>query len=381
NKKQPNGIASTSFASVIFTHADNSDINELNDIKDRSIMGVHPEAFGGWQMAYRELLLHNLDPHENSSQIKFSNNNSHQTVVKAVLNKEVDIGVIRSGVIEQLIDDGSLKPEALKIINQHTDNLSSIHSTQHYPEWPFSVLRHVDGKISNKVFHALLDIKPESTAAITGSYVKWAAPLEYNDVNQLISDIKYRHVTFNNLWHEQKNIILISGSFLLAIIFYSLYLISINRKLARSETELSEHRDHLEELVEQRTSDLMYEANRHKETANELNIAKQEADHANRAKSEFLSQMSHEIRTPLNAMLGFGQLLKMDAAEDSDTLENTEEILTAGSYLLSLINQILDLSKIESGSDELEIETLNWEEVLDESLKLISPIAREKNIT
>jgi len=381
NKKQPSGIPSTSFSSVIFTRSDATDITQFNDFKGKSMMGVHPEAFGGWQMALRELLLKNIDPDDENIEIKFSHNNSHQAVITSVLNKEADIGTIRSGIIEQLINEGKLKGSEIKIINQHHDNYPSIHSTSHYPEWPFSALPHVDDNISNKVFHALLKIKPDSIAATNGGYVNWAAPLDYTEVNQLISDIKYRHVTFSNLWQDQKNTILLLLFFVFAIILYTLYLFSINRKLASSERELHHHRNHLEELVEERTSELHQEANHHKQTASELAESKRTADEANKAKSDFLSQMSHELRTPLNAILGFGQLIKMDTSNNTDTLENSGEILTAGKYLLSLINEILDLSKIESGSLEISIQDTDCVEILNECISLIKPIADEQGIT
>ena len=381
NKKQPSGIPSTSFSSVIFTRSDATDITQFNDFKGKSMMGVHPEAFGGWQMALRELLLKNIDPDDENIEIKFSHNNSHQAVITSVLNKEADIGTIRSGIIEQLINEGKLKGSEIKIINQHHDNYPSIHSTSHYPEWPFSALPHVDDNISNKVFHALLKIKPDSIAARNGGYVNWAAPLDYTEVNQLISDIKYRHVTFSNLWQDQKNTILLLLFFVFAIILYTLYLFSINRKLASSERELHHHRNHLEELVEERTSELHQEANHHKQTASELAESKRTADEANKAKSDFLSQMSHELRTPLNAILGFGQLIKMDTSNNTDTLENSGEILTAGKYLLSLINEILDLSKIESGSLEISIQDTDCVEILNECISLIKPIADEQGIT
>ena len=72
-----------------------------------------------------------------------SNNNTHEAVVFSVLKGEVDIGTIRTGVIEQLIQNKKLKRDDIKILNAHYDSLKTIHSTPHYPEWPFSVMPHV----------------------------------------------------------------------------------------------------------------------------------------------------------------------------------------------------------------------------------------------
>src|SRR5256886_9905853 len=86
-----------------------------------------------------------------------------------------------------------------------------------------------------------------------------------------------------------------------------------------------------------------------------LRDAKKEADRANHAKSEFLSRMSHELRTPLNAILGFGQLLERQ--NPSDTQRNRiAHILTAGRHLLDLINEVLDISRIEAGRMQLSLE-------------------------
>ncbi|MBR9868103.1 MAG: hypothetical protein GYB20_12655 [Oceanospirillales bacterium] len=112
-----------------------------------------------------------------------------------------------------------------------------------------------------------------------------------------------------------------------------------------------------------------------------LAIAIDRADHSNQAKSEFLSSMSHELRTPMNAILGFGQLLEID----KDRLEPeqqmyVDEILTAGGHLLSLINDVLDLSKIESGNLSVSIEKVIVDDVLKESLSLVRAIAQDRNI-
>lgn len=111
----------------------------------------------------------------------------------------------------------------------------------------------------------------------------------------------------------------------------------------------------------------------------ELIASKDKAEESNRAKSKFLSSMSHELRTPMNAVLGFAQLLKMDAKDDI-TKGNIEEILDAGAHLLELINQVLDLSKIESGMVSLSIDSHNLNDLLNDSLSTIKPLADNKKI-
>jgi PAS domain S-box-containing protein len=110
-----------------------------------------------------------------------------------------------------------------------------------------------------------------------------------------------------------------------------------------------------------------------------LGQARQEADRANRAKSEFLSRMSHELRTPLNAILGFGQLLRLDDLTDQQR-ESVDQILRGGRHLLGLINEVLDISRIETGSLALSREAVNVHELLTETIDLIRPLAAEREL-
>lgn len=98
------------------------------------------------------------------------------------------------------------------------------------------------------------------------------------------------------------------------------------------------------------------------------------AQNASQAKTEFLSRMSHELRTPLNAILGFGQLLEMES-KSADDQESVEQILKAGHHLLDLINEILDLARIEQGRLALSIEPVDAGEVVEESVQLMRPAA------
>ncbi|CRM58577.1 ATP-binding protein [Pseudomonas sp. 58 R 12] len=109
-----------------------------------------------------------------------------------------------------------------------------------------------------------------------------------------------------------------------------------------------------------------------------LGTAREEAERASRAKSEFLSRMSHELRTPLNAILGFAQLLDMDAP--SGQKAQIGHILRAGQHLLTLINEVLDIAKIEAGRLPLNIESIPLAITLHEALTLVSPMAADAGI-
>ncbi len=114
----------------------------------------------------------------------------------------------------------------------------------------------------------------------------------------------------------------------------------------------------------------------------ELTTAKAVAEQANLAKSEFLSNMSHELRSPLNAILGFAQLMASDAAPQSDTQkESTGQILQAGWYLLDLINEILDLTLIESGKLLVSLEPMLLDDVLLDCQTMIEPQAKKYHVT
>ncbi|HEU4630773.1 MAG TPA: PAS domain S-box protein [Gemmatimonadaceae bacterium] len=115
------------------------------------------------------------------------------------------------------------------------------------------------------------------------------------------------------------------------------------------------------------------------EAEDALARAKEEAERANRAKSEFLSRMSHELRTPMNSILGFGQLLAR-ADLPPQHAKSTQHIVKAGRHLLRLINEVLEIARIEAGRENLSLEPVALAPVLREALGLVRPVAQQHGV-
>ena len=112
-----------------------------------------------------------------------------------------------------------------------------------------------------------------------------------------------------------------------------------------------------------------------------LKLAKEGAERANHAKSDFLSSMSHELRTPLNAILGFAQILDFDDTLNAEQKKCLTEISNGGHHLLKLINEVLDLAKIEAGQVTVELEAVRIADIVDECASLMQPLAAARQLT
>lgn len=368
------GGAYTQFGSVIFTRQDNSEINDLQDIRNKRFMAVAERAFGGWRVAWKEFLDNDIDPYTDFKQIQFSGGIQEQ-VVHAVLNGKADAGSVRTDMLESMAARGETDLSQIKIIHRKdVKGFPFLLSTQLYPEWPFAKFRHTSSELAQKVSIALLSIPSQHPAAAKGKYYGWTVPLDYQPVHALLQSLKvdaysdYGEINLLALITRYWYIVLSIFFTLLISWMVTVNILRTNRKLSTTQEALTKSKRELEERVKERTF--------------ELEKALKLAEEANSAKTHFLSRMSHELRTPMNAILGFSQLMESnpEGTLSEENQDNVSEIMQAGKHLLKLINEVLELAQIESGKIKLANTEVNLKKIVDECIKVLSPLSRAKNI-
>jgi len=161
------------------------------------------------------------------------------------------------------------------------------------------------------------------------------------------------------------------------------------KSLKDTEADLIEHRDHLETMVEDRTSQLQAaneklsaEIQDRIRTLNELAVAKEHAESADRLKSAFLATMSHELRTPLNSIIGFTGIILQGIVGPLNDEQKKQLNMVRGSaqHLLSLINDILDISKIEAGQMQMAHEKFSLSQIIEKAVESARPLAEKKGV-
>ncbi|MFK5912896.1 MAG: sensor histidine kinase [Woeseiaceae bacterium] len=371
NKRQ--GKPYTKFGSVIFTRKE-SDIYKINDLKGRKIVAVSERAFGGWRVVLRELLREGFDVEKDLQNVSFTGG-IQQDVVSFVQIGNADVGVVRTDMLERLDESGEINIDNFRIINAKTTaDFPFYHSTPLYPEWAFIKMKNTPSQLSKQVALALLNITSNHPAPISGKYVGWTAREDYQPVHNLMKDLKigpYRHYNESPVEHFFEEYLIqfiISVLFFISLLFVVLYILSINRKLVVAKSKQENLMNDLGERVAERTQDLV--------------LAKEKAEQASAAKSEFLSNMSHELRTPMNAILGFAQIIESDI--ESKTLDNLQdnigEVLIAGRHLLELVNDVLDLAKIETGKYDVKLEAVIVADIVNNVVSLLEVLASKNNI-
>jgi len=234
----------TVFGGVVFTRADREDIQQLSDLKGGSFAAVKETSLGGWLMAWREFRAEGLDPHRDFEDLRFAG--THDAVVYAVLNGEVDAGTVRTDTLERMDVEGKIRLQDFRVIpNQRAAgdfSLPFVHSTPAYPEWPFARARHTSNELADQVSVALLRMDPQSPAARAALSAGWTAPLQYQEVRELLKELQlgpyedYGKVTLAQAlwqhWPWAAGLV----AFVMLIGAFTVQLVRLNKRITRSET-------------------------------------------------------------------------------------------------------------------------------------------------
>jgi ABC-type phosphate/phosphonate transport system substrate-binding protein len=259
----------TQFGAVIFTRRDHPELNRIADIADHTMMAVSRNAFGGFQMAWREMIEVGIDPFADLERLRFIGFPQDE-IVYSVLERRIDAGTVRSGTLERMAAEGLIDIGSIKVLGaRDSDTFPFLHSTRLYPEWPFAKARKTPEKLAQRVAIALLQLQPDSAAATSAFAAGWTIPLDYGPVHELFRQLEiapYEYLgkpSLTSVWREYKGWIIFSLTMMLLLMLMLVLIGRANRRISQSELKfreeanqrrqaqelLAKHKDELEARV------------------------------------------------------------------------------------------------------------------------------------
>jgi ABC-type phosphate/phosphonate transport system substrate-binding protein len=178
------GRALKDFSGVIIVRKD-SPIKEIADIRGKNFMIVKKSSFGGAQMALRYFIDNRINPFKDFATI--TEGVTHDNVVKAVLNREVDAGTVRSDILERMEAEGKISMSKIRVLDKVNDDFPFVHSVRLYPEWPFGATKRTNDALNAKITNALFALRPEDPASKASKSAGWAPPADYTSVAECLS--------------------------------------------------------------------------------------------------------------------------------------------------------------------------------------------------
>lgn len=257
------------FGAVIIARSDRPDIHTLSDLRGKSFSAVSENAFGGFQMAWRELKSNGIDPFKDFSHLDFLGF-PQDDIVTTVQKGITDAGTVRTGVLEQMASEGRIRLDEFRILNPKTvPGFNSLLSTRLYPEWPLAKTDRISDELAERIVVALL------TSVKGPNNVSWTIPHDYTPVHDLMRELRIGpyvpakvspFLLLKHYWGW-----LVAGLSLIFILsMATVFVARSNKRLVSTQfvlrqeiaerekvqSELSRHRDNLEQQVSARTNDL-----------------------------------------------------------------------------------------------------------------------------
>lgn len=251
------------YGALLVAKSSRDDLSSLSDLKGQSLIAVSPAEFGGYQMIWRSLLKVGIHPEADLFDLQFSSG-SQQNIVKSVLADDADVGIIRSGILEEMFDNNEIKPADIKVIQPSLiQAFEPMHSTILYPEWSIVRLEQTDVSLAKRI-SVVLKKMPKSLDKSKQyiSHYGWGKRQDFTTVHGLLRALKLapyepaKKITWQQLVREYGVTILFVVVLLFVLAIAIIYVGRANRKFAKSQLELAEHRDNLEKQVEARTIEI-----------------------------------------------------------------------------------------------------------------------------
>ena len=241
-KNRRHGRPSKTFGAVIFTRADRNDIQTLADLRGKVFCAVNEGAFGGFQMAWRELKDAGIDPFRDFSELRFTGF-PQDNIVFDVRDGEVDAGTVRTDILEGLAGQGFIDLADFHILNQRSGgDFPFLRSTRLYPEWAFAKGESTPESLASRVAIALLQMPEDHPASRGGGYAGWTVPLNYQPVHDLFMQLEIgpyampaRFTLSDAIWRYWYWFVLM----LVFVLFSVSFNILVKRQVVRRTAELT----------------------------------------------------------------------------------------------------------------------------------------------
>ena len=238
----------TFLGGVLFCNANRDDIQNISDLKGKSLMGLHEKACTAWHAVRLELLENDIEPYRDFVNIKFGVTGN--SVVSAVRNNEVDVGAVRSDSYERMELSGLIKPGEFRVLhsNSKQDNdVPFVHSTRIFPDKPFAKVQHTSDELAEKVAAALIDIPADNPAAVSSQSAGWTIPHNYQPVHECLKRLRlspyedYDKVTLAKIFVQYKPWIITISLLVIIIFFAGSLILLLKSKLGRAQKVILEH--------------------------------------------------------------------------------------------------------------------------------------------
>lgn len=245
----------TVFGGTIVVRADRTDIKMLKDVRGKTVAYADFSALGGFQAQAYELAINGIDPRHDVRLLKMGT--PHQNSIEAVLSGQADVGFVRTGLLEEMADNGKLDPASVRVLNrQDLPDFPWQASTHLYPEWPFAALPNTDELLARRVTAALflLDRNPELVRSM--KIEGFTVPADYQAVEDMLWKLQLPpfetalRFTFADVWEKYRWQIVGALLLLGTVLLLSFRLIIANRRLQAAKVSLGRSEQHYRLLVE-----------------------------------------------------------------------------------------------------------------------------------